>query len=69
MDAEERDAKFWETHCWKRRFYGEPCEKPATWRGPQSTSAFVEAWRACDEHRTTMDVPLVVALPERKDAP
>jgi len=60
---QERGAEYWETHCWARRFQedeGSPrCEALATHQGPpNSPSQFVRAWRACDQHHLTTDVPL-----------
>ena len=57
-DVNERDPEFWTWHCWKNRFYGEPCAKPATHRGPRGSKAFQNAWRACDEHHLPTDVPM-----------
>lgn len=54
---------FWRTHCWKKRFDGDACGKPATFKGPQHhESALVRAWRACDDHRIDTDVPIVPVI-------
>ena len=57
--AEWDTPEFWNTHCWAKRFYGEPCARPATWRGPATAShALVREWRACDAHRQDTDEPI-----------
>lgn len=59
MANTERDYDFWDWHCWHKRFDGEVCAKPATWKGPQVASTpFTRAWRACDIHALPSDIPL-----------
>ncbi len=55
--TEERDATFWERHCWHRRFDGEVCAEPATYQGPKDKGAFCAAWRACAQHAFESDMP------------
>ena len=59
--TDERDAEFWNTHCWSKRFNNDPseaCAEPATWRGPQDApDSLTRAWRACYKHRMAGDEP------------
>lgn len=67
MTEDRDDPIFRETHCWMRRFDGEPCARPATFMGPQdSPEVFVRQWRACERHAQPSDVSFHPADPQEQ---